>query len=105
MARRRPRGSLWPYAGSRPHTAWATQSVLLPKDKFPTKAHAIAWLRSQREPYKADRIEDSAIKPGGIPAGKGHFWRARQFNPHPGRMVRTLPIGSEGILLVREAQS
>lgn len=80
---------------------WRTQSVLLPKVKFPTKPSAAAWLRAHG--YRADLIEDSAIKPGGLPAGSGHFWRGRQTNPR-GRVTRMLPLGTEGIMLVRELQ-
>lgn len=96
-------------ARARTKPTWRTQSVLLRKTEYPTKADAIRWLLGQRVPYRADRIEDSAVKPGGIPEGMGHFWRARQFNPHEGRAVRMLPLGkgrrAGAIMLVRERQS
>lgn len=92
----------------RKRPVWKTQSVLLRKAEYPTKADAIRWLLSQRVPYKADHIEDSAIKPGGLPEGRGAFWRARQFTPHEGRTVRMLPLGggrrAGSIILVRELQ-
>jgi hypothetical protein len=85
---------------------WRTQSVLLRKSEFPTIADARRWLLTQRVPYRADRIEDSAVKPGGLPVGMGAFWRARQYEPTSGAFVRMLPLGSGkrrgSVMLVRE---
>jgi hypothetical protein len=95
-------------ARARSTPTWKTQSVLLRKTEYPTIALARQWLLTQRVSYRADHIEDSAIKPGGIPEGAGHFWRARQFTPHEGRMTRIVPLGkgrrARSIMLVRELQ-
>ena len=91
---------------------WITQSVLLSKERFPTVASARAWLLSHfyyphpgaaPRAYKATSIEDSAVKPGGLPEGSGQWWRARQQEPTRGAVVRTLPLpGHSGVMFVRE---
>lgn len=92
-------------AGPRPSgPTWKTQSVLLRKAEFPTRATATRWLLKMK--YRADRIEDSAIKPGGLPEGAGEFWRARQFDPTEGRPKATVVLGKGkrrgSVMLVRE---
>lgn len=93
---------------------WKTQSVLLRKTlpsgksaEFPTKGEARHWLLLHG--YKAHDIEDSAIKPGGLPEGMGHFWRARRFDPaSDGRRVAMVVLGKGkrrgSVMLVRELQ-
>lgn len=74
------------------------QSVLLPKEKFPTKADAAIWLVAQKKPFRADRIDDS----GKVRAGR--YWRARQFDPRRGVKHRAIPFGNSGIQAVIEAK-
>lgn len=84
--------------------SWKTQSILLRKAEFPTKGDARHWLLLNG--HKAHAIEDSAIKPGGLPEGAGEFWRARQFDPTEGRPKATVVLGKGkrrgSVMLVRE---
>ena len=71
-----------------------TQSVVLPKDTFSTKAKARAELKAKG--FRSDLIEDSGK------TQEGNYWRARQFAPTRGLPKRMHPIGHHGIMLVEE---
>jgi hypothetical protein len=71
------------------------QSILLPKESFPTEESAEAWLEEHE--YRTD-VEDSSRYGFG-----GKFWRARQFDPQPGTRHRVIPFGASGIEAVIEA--
>jgi hypothetical protein len=92
-SRSRPRG---PRARHPQGGTTDVQSILMPKEQFPTKMAAATWLREHNR--RSRPLEDSGkVRPG-------RYWRARQYDPRPGYRKRTIRFGESGIKAVIEVR-